>query len=275
MTVLRDCEDELVSSLSGVSTQELCDKLFEGCLLSSQSHAHFTSLDHSRLKPQLQVRYLVRLASERVKTNLALGHNLIQVLDTFQGVPSSLTGKLKADTNEVPTDDSDTEGGLSAAAVVEVSEEKDIVLTREDVSSLTELLAKVRDKWEEIATLLGLQDYERADCKDKTNLLNLSKSLEFWVSSDSKATLKKLTNALITVGRRNISKEVKEKLMQTKGVSSKSKSSVKSSQTPRIVRQPLPTEVADGKSTLLQIQARPRESFVSYQWNILVLTRIS
>ena len=269
---MRDCEDELVSSLSGVDTQELCDKFFEGCLLSSECHAHFTSVDHSRLKPQLQVRYLVRLASERIKTDPALGHNLIEVLDTLEGVPSSLTDKLKqamTETNEGPTDDSDTVGGLSATAVREASEEKDIVLTREDLSLLTELLSKVRDKWEEIATLLGLQDYERADCKGKSNLLSLSESLEFWISNDSKATLKKLTNALITVGKYNISEEVNKRLMQKKEISStsESKCSTMSSQTPRIVSQSLPTEVADGKSTLLQVQARPRESVVSYQWN--------
>ena len=271
--VLRDCEDELVSSLSGVDTQELCDKFFEGCLLSSESHAHFTSLDHRRLKPQLQVRYLVRLASERVKTDPALGHNLIEVLDTLEGVPSSLTDKLKqamTDTNEGPTDDSDTVGGLSATAVGEAGEEKDVVLTREDLSLLTTLLAKVRDKWEEIATLLGLQNYERADCTGKSNLLRLSESLEFWISNDSKATLKKLSNALITVGRYNLSEEVKEKFMRKKVVisTSESKSSTKSSQTPRIVSQSLPIEAADGKSTLLQAQARPRECVVSYQWNM-------
>ena len=273
---LRDCEDELVSSLSGEDTRELCDKFFEGCLLSSESHAHFTSLDHSRLKPQLQVRYLVRLASKRVKTDPALGHNLIEVLDTLEGVLSSLTDKLiqaMADTNEGPTDDSDSVEGLSATALGEAN---DIFLTREDVSLLTELLTKVRDKWEEIATLLGLQDYERADCKEKSNLLSLSESLEFWISNNSKATLKKLTNALITVGRKNISEEVEERFLTARFTScshkknpsaSESKSSTKSSQTPRIVSQSLPTEVADGKSTLLQVQARPRESIVSYQWN--------
>ena len=269
---LRDFEDELVSLLSGVDTQELCDKFFEGCLLSSESHAHFTSLDHSKLKSQLQVRYLVRLASERVKTDPALGHNLVEVLDTLEGVPSSLTDKLKqamVDTNEGPTDDSDTVEGLSATAVGGAGEEKDIVLTRPDLSLLMELLARVRDMWEKIATLLGLRDYERADCKGKSNLLSLSKSLEFWISNDSKATLKKLTNSLITVGRYNLSEEVKEKLMRTKEtrLTSQSKSSTKCSQMPRIVSQSLPTEVADGKSTLLQVQARPRESVVSYQWN--------
>ena len=172
----------LVSSLNGVGTQELCDKIFEVCLLSNESHGHFNSLDHSRLKPQLQVRYLVRLASERIKTDPALGHNLIEVLDILEGVPSSLTDKLKqamADTNEGPIDDSDTEGSLSATAVGEAGEEKDIVLTREDMGLLMELLAKTRDKWEEIATLLGLLDHERADCKGKSNLLIFLSVLSF------------------------------------------------------------------------------------------------
>ena len=279
LETLRDCEDELVS-LSGVDTQELCDKLFEGCLLSSESHAHFTSLDHSRLKPQLQVRYLVRLASDRVKTDPALGHNLIEVLDTLEGVPSSLTDKLKqamTDTNAGPTDDSDTVGGLSATADEEASEKKDIVLTQEDISFLMELLSKVSHKWLEIAISLGLQENEQADCKGETNMISVSRSIGYWVSNSSKPTLKKLTNALSSpiVGRKTVSKEVEEKFLaarfscsQNKNPSAiQSKSSTKSSQTPRIVCQSLPTEVADSKATLLQVQARPRESVVSYQWN--------
>ena len=279
--LLRDSEDELVSSLSEVNTQDLCDRFFEGCLLSSESRAHFISLHHSWLKPQLQVRYLVRLASERVKTDLALGHNLIEVLDTLEGVPSSLTDKLKqamADTNEGPTDDSDTEGGLSATAVGEASEEKDIVLTREDLSILMESLSKISNKWQEIAVSLGLQENEQADCKEETNTISLSRSIGFWIANRSKPTLKKLTHALssATVGRKNISKEVEGRILTARFTScsqnksssaSVSKSSTKSSQTPRIVSQSLPTEVADGKSTLLHVQARPSESVVSYQWN--------
>ena len=277
--VLRDYEDELVSSLCGVDTQELCDKFFERCLLSSESHAHFTSLDHSRLKPQLQVRYLMRLASERVKTDPALGHNLIEVLDTLEGVPSSLTDKLKqamADTNEGPTDDK--VGGLSATFVGEAGEKKDNVLTQEDISLLTELLSKVSHKWLEIAISLGLQENERADCKGETNTISLSRSIGFWIANSSKPTLKKLTNSLssATVGRKNISKEVEERFLTARSAScsqnknlctSEYKSSTKSSQIPRIVSQSLPNEVADSKSTLLQVEARPRESVVSYQWN--------
>ena len=276
---LRDSEDELVSSLSGVDTQELCDKFFERCLLSSESRAHFTSLDHSRLKPQLQVRYLLRLASKEVKKHSALGHNLVEVLDTLEGVPSSLTDKLKqamADTTEGPTDDK--VGGLSDTGVGETGKEKDIILTQEDVSLLTELLSKVSHKWLEIAISLGLQENEQANCKGGTNTISLSQSIGYWVSNSSKPTLKKLTNALssATVGRKTASKEVEERFLAARSTSfsqkknpiaSELKSSTKSSQRPRIVSQSLPTEVADGKSTLLQVQTGPRESVVSYQWN--------
>ena len=145
---LRDCEDELVSSISGVDTQELCDKFFEGCLLSSESHAHFTSLDHSRLKPQLQVRYLVRLASERVKTDPALGHNLIEILDTLE-VSSSLTDELKrAMTNA----NEDLEAAdVSSVAISHEDSEQEIVFSKRDASMLTNLLSQIGHKWKEVA----------------------------------------------------------------------------------------------------------------------------
>ena len=269
---LRDCEDELVSSLSGVDTQELCDKFFERCLLSGESHAHFTSLDHSRLKPQLQVRYLVRLASEGVKTDPALGHCLIEVLDTLEGVPSSLTDKLKqamADTNEGPTDDSDTVGGLSATAVGEASEKKDIVLTQEDVTLLTKLLTKISDKWEEVAISLGLQQHEIAECKAGSNAISLYNVVGFWLANHSSTTLKKLTDTLCSglVNESRLAESVEEKVKKSNEVAKANLRSKRSKVTSGIVRQSVPTKVADGKSALLQVQARPRESVVSYQWN--------
>ena len=269
---LRDCEDELVSSLSGVDTQELCVKFFGRSLLSRESHTHFTSLDHSRLEPQLQVRYLVRLASERVKTDPALGHNLIEVLDTLEGVPSSLTDKLyqaMADTNEGPTDDSDTVGGLSATAVREASEEKDIVLTREDVTLLTELLAKINDKWEELAISLGLQRHEIAECKAGSNAISLYNVVGFWLANHSNTTLKKLTATLCSglVNESRLAESIGEKVKKSKEKAKTNLRSKQSKVTSGIVSQSVPTEVADGKSTLLQVQARPRESVVSYQWN--------
>ena len=265
--VLRDCEDELVSSLSGVDTQELCDKFFEGCLLSSESHAHFTSLDHRRLKLQLQVRYLVRLASERVKTDPALGHNLIEVLDTLEGVPSSLTDKLKqaiADTNE------DFEAaGVSSVAISHEDSGQEIGFSKRDASMLTDLLSEISHKWEEVAISLGLQQHEIAECNAGSNIRSLYNVVGFWLANHSNTTLKKLTDTLCSaiVNESRLVESVEERVKKCNEVAKANLRSKLSKVTSGIVSQSLPTEVTDGKSTLLQVQARPRESVVSYQWN--------
>ena len=211
---LRDCEDELVSSLSGVDTQELYKEFLKRFLLSDESCTSFTSLDSS-LDSQLQVRYLMRLASEKVKTDSALGHNLIRVLEK-EGVPSSLTGKLEqADINDGPTDDSGTEGSLSAIAVVEAG---DVALTQEDVKSLTDLLVNVSYKWKEIAISLGLGLNQRTDCEEKSNTISLAQCIELWISINSDATLKVLTNALSsnTVGEKMLSEKVRKEVLTAK-----------------------------------------------------------
>ena len=270
--LLRDHEDELVSSLCKVNPKELHEKFSERCLLSKESHVLFISLDHSRLKPELQLRYLVRIASEEVITKPALRENLLEVLDTIKGVPSSLTDQLHeavADTNDDLADSSDAVGGVSAILTGKETKKQDIVLTREDVSLLTEWLATASDKWVEIAISLGLRKHERADCEGKSNIISLSQSIEYWIDN-SDATLKKLTDALSskTVGHKTLSNEVKEKSKELSRLCKKRKiiHSPRSSQSLIITKISLPCEVADGKSTLLQVQARSRES-VSYQWN--------
>ena len=264
---LRDCEDELVSLLSGVDIQELCEKFFEGSLLSSESHAHFNSLDHSRLKPQLQVRYLVRLASKRVEKDPALGRNLIEVLDTLEGVPSSLTDKLNqamTDTNE------DLEAAeVSSVAISHEDCEQEIVFSKRDVSMLTNLLSEISDKWEEVAISLGLQQHEIAECKAGSNAICLYKVVGFWLANHSNTTLKKLTDTLCSglVNESRLAELVEEKVKKCNEVAKANLRSKRSKVTSGIVGQSLPTEAADGKSTLLQVKARPRESVVSYQWN--------
>ena len=279
--VLRDCEDELAFSLCRVDPVELCNKFFEQSVISSESYNHFTSMDHSRIKFRLRLKYLVRLVSEKIKKNPTLWENLMAVLDTLEGVPSSLTDKLKQavlNAKEGLADDSESVGGVSSASLGEASENEKVVLTTGDVNFLTELLTEVRDKWYEIAISLGLPQYEIADCEGKNNKISLFQILGFWVANNSEPTLKKLTDALCSeiVARLAVAKKITRKFMEAKRMSkgnTKSKDLAKSQSpkstitptTPRIVSQSLPTEVADGKSTLLQVQASPRES-VSYHW---------
>ena len=272
---LRDCEDELASSLCTIKTQDLYQEFSKRCLLSNESYTSFTSLDSS-LDSQLQVRYLVRLASERVKTDPALGHNLIEVLDTLEGVPSSLTDKLKQ-AMTVTNEDFEA-AGVSSVTISHEDSEQEIEFSKRDQNMLTELLVKVSHKWVEVAISLGLQQHEIAECKVGSNITSLFKLVGFWLANSSNTTLKKLTDTLCSglVNETTLAKSVEE---EVKTSSEKAETYLKSKQlalssnsrfssSSRIVSQSLPTtEVADGKSTLLQVQARPRESVVSYQWN--------
>ena len=272
-TVLRECEDEIVNSLCKENGKELCDKFYEESLISKEYYDNFTSLDHSSLKPELQVRYLVRLVRKNVITDPAVGENLVELLDTMESVPSSITDKLHqamAVPNIDLIDDSDTVGGVSAKAMGGDMEEQDIALAPEDIRLLMEWLTPASHKWVEIAILLGLREHERANCKGETNIISLTKSLEHWINNNSNATLKKLTDTLSseTVGCKILSKEVKERSNELSRPCKNRKivySQEKSNQTLRI-KMSLCSGVADGKSTLLHVQSKPKVS-VSYQWN--------
>ena len=273
-TVLRECEDELVSLLCKENETELCDKLHEYCILSEESCDNFTSLDHNSLKPELQARYLVRLVSKEVTTDQAVGENLIELLNTMKSVPSSITDKLSqamAIPNTELTDDSDAVGGVSATAMGGDTKEQDIVLTQDDVSLLTEWLTPVSHKWEQIAISLGLEKYERVKCEGNDIIISLTNCIEHWINN-SKATLKTLTDTLSskTVGQKTLSEEVKEKFLKLRRPCTKQEESTiqpkKSNQTLRIKKISPRCKVADDKSTLLHIQATPTQS-VSYQWN--------
>ena len=261
LEALRVREDKLVSAL-GLNVQEICDKFFEKGLLSGESHSHFASLDHSRLKPQLQVRYLVRLASERVKIYPALGHDLIEVLKVSKGVPSSLTDELAVAANVQGLTEGSGLMGVSPGTV------EDIVFTEKDQGRLTEWLMAASHKWNLVALSLGTPMHAVSCVNDSDMKYCLFKSIGYWLANSSNPTLKELKAALRSnlVSEFRLAESLQEAVEKT-NKATKLDPKHKKPVFPRIVSRSLPTEVADGKSTLLQVQARPRESVVSYQWN--------
>ena len=278
--VLRDCEDELAFSLCRVDPVELCENFLERSIISRESYNRFTSMDHSRIKSQLRLRYLVRLVSEKIKKDPALLENLIAVLDKLEGVPSSLTDKLKQavlNAKEGLADESEAVRGVSGASMGEAGKNREMVLTTGDVNFLTELLVEVSDVWRNIAISLGLPQHEIKNCKEGDNKISLFQVLGFWIANNSKPTLKKLADTLCSgiVARPAAAEKMTRNFIETtmsKGntknidlAKSKNSEYTKPPTAPRIVSQSLPIKVADGKSTLLQVQASPRES-VFYQW---------
>ncbi len=75
VSLLNDNE-ELVSALSSHDNMvELFQKMLRKNIINSDKKTLFYSLDHSRLDPELLVRYLLRLVSERIRENKTVWGN--------------------------------------------------------------------------------------------------------------------------------------------------------------------------------------------------------
>ena len=279
--VLEACEEELVCELSSVNAVEMCKAFFQACVITRDMCDNFTSLDHSRLEPQLQIRYLLRLVRMNIKTDVTAWGKFLDLLAVLGGISTTLMKKLKTpmpQINEGPTEISETNSSSTDTAGVDASVEEEIVLSHGDVGLVTELLVPISHKWEGISISLGFQENDRDNFRSDDNKISLSNSIGCWISRDLNPTLKKLTQVvsskLVGAGRVavDLEKGFKEAKKQSdnakkqepfKAVQSSSFSDTTLSFT--ICKTSYHTEVADGKSTLLLVQASSREA-VSHQW---------
>ena len=282
--ILKDCEEEFVRALSDakVDAVELSNKLFQACIITSDMSDNFTSLDHSRVDTQLQIRYLLRLVSVNIKSDVTAWDKFIALLDTSGKISDTLMGKLKqpvSEKNKESTVIPEIDGVLTDTANGDARVDEDIVLNHGDVGLLTELLVEVSQKWEEISISLGLLEHDRADFQNVNVKIRLNRSIACWISRDSTSTLKELKQALNSklVGEGRVAHDLVKKFKEAKKQSENSKKhklskTAKSStfqdtnftltisnKTGRDIK------VADGKSTLFLVQVSPSES-VSYQW---------
>ena len=275
--VLEACEEELVCELSSVNAVEMCKGFFQACVITRDMCDNFTSLDHSRLEPQLQIRYLLRLVHMNIKTDVTTWGKFLVLLDTLGGISNTLMKKLKKpmpQINEGPTEISETSTDTAGA---DASVEEEIVLSHGDVGLVTELLVPISHKWEGISISLGFQENDRDNFRSNDNKISLSNSIGCWISRDSNPTLKKLmqvvSSKLVGAGRVAMDLEKGFKESKKQSDNAKKQEPFKTAQSTSfsdttlftICKTSYHTEVADGKSTLLLVQASPREA-VSYQW---------
>ena len=281
LKLMDDFEEELVHELSKADPMNLSKDLFQACIITSDMSNHFTSLDHSRVDPQLQIRYLLRLVRENIKSDLAVWDKFVILLDRLGGVSDTFLDKLKkpmSEINQEPTEQSELHRASTDAASGDTSMEEDVVLTSGDVSLLTELLVEISHQWERISISLGFQEHDMANFRKDDNKISLNKAIACWISRDSTSTLKKLKQALNSklVGAGRIAQDLEKKFKEAKKQSDSAKKHqpsktanysrfIDTNVAPTISKMSYHTEVADGKSTLLLVQASPRES-VSYQW---------
>ena len=280
MKVLEACEEELVCELSSVNAVEMCKAFFQACVITRDMCDNFTSLDHSRLEPQLQIRYLLRLVHMNIKTDVTAWGKFLAMLDTLGGISNTLMEKLKKtmpQINEGPTEISETNSSSTDTAGADASVEEEIVLTHGDVGLVTELLVPISHKWEGISISLGFQENDRDNFRNNDNKISLSNSIGCWISRDSNPTLKKLMQVVSSklVGAGRVAEDLEKGFKEAKKQSDNSKKyeQFKTAQSTSfsdttlftICKTSYHTEVYDGKSTLLLVQASPREA-VSYQW---------
>ena len=276
--VLEACEEELVCELCSVNAVQMCKAFFQACVITRGMCDNFTSLDHSRLD-QLQIRYLLRLVRKNIKTDVTAWGKFLVLLDTLGGISTALMKKLMKpmpQINEGPTEISETDSSSTNTAGADASVEEEIVLSHGDVGLVTELLVPISHKWEGISISLGFQENDRDNFRSDDNKISLSKSIGCWISRDSNSTLKKLMQVLSSnlVGACKVAVDLEKGLAKNQSDNAKKQEPFKNALSSgvsdttlsfTICKTSYHTEVADGKSTLLLVQASPREA-VSYQW---------
>ena len=264
--VLYGKEKELVHLFSLKDPVEIANKLFKKCVISDTMWNLFASLDHNSVEPQLEIRYLLRLVCKRLEDDGTVWDKFLNLLasmgSTFNTVRKELQDQLEGTTRSV-----EAQAPTSAASV-----EANALLTTEDAEDLTELLAEIAYKWEELAMALKLPKSvrEKCRCREK-DIISLNNVLVSWLNGNSNmrtaTNLHSLVNALCggIVSENRVGRELEEKYKPVIRARLFLLSENTNNSNLMIINQSGITKVADGKSTLLLAQVSPRES-VSYQW---------
>ena len=266
--VLCDKEEELVHVLSVKDPVEVANNLYRKCVISDTMTDQFVSLDHSRVEHQLQIRYLLRLARKQLEEDNTVWDKFLNLL---AGMGASFN-TMRVDLQDLL--DKNTAGVEVCPPTTTASGEADIILTIADAEDLTELLAEKCHKWELLAIALKLPECVREKCRGlNDDIIRLNKVITHWLSGDSTTptttilhTLKKALGGPI-VKEYNVGTYLEERFrpIVRARFSLLSDKENHSCSTPTIINQSGNTEVGDGQSTLLLVQASPRQS-VSYQW---------
>ena len=251
--------ERLEYSLEDTDLVKFALKLLESKIISKDVKDKFVSLDHDHLDSDRKVRYLLHKVCESVREDDKVYDRLVGVLSRLGGGVKDVCEAMRKELDRV-------EAGKASGGA-----EGGVCLTDRDISGLVELLVTDRHKWEEISVALALPECVRFECRNLgSNPLKLTMVLREWISGSYKnaksATLENLREALSSeiVGLHNISLRLLtfEKSVDPLPEVEKTYSNIK----PQIHLQSYDTEVAEGKSTLLEVQVSSSGS-ASYQWS--------
>ena len=256
--ILQRRRKDFIATLKQTDLVEFSTELRKSLVISQHVKNQFDSLDFDHLDVSLQIRYLLQQVGEQVKNNPSVFENFLEVVTKLDIYKNQVIEQLKKDCKHAI---------LRGETGEAIDKGTGIYFAQKDVQYLTEILAEVSFKWQEIGLMLGLPPNVLEDCSCGSSTICLSKVLINWILSNQ-ASLEKLKTALCSkvVGLSRIAEDLEKKY----GVATAPKYSCeqemsRSSSLFYITYQSCNTEVADGKSTLLEVQVNSSEP-VSYQW---------
>ena len=262
LTDLLKNNEELVSALVSTDLVTFSKELFKSGVISKEVKDQFYSLDHDHLDPGLRARYLLQHIRERVSDDVGVWQKFLGVLGRFGG--KDLVSALLSEALNKPEAGKTNEPSVTSG--------NNIYLQECHVTILSKILVGASPRWEEIGIALGLPMHVLEECGNgKSNTVKFHKVLCEWIARNHgivPVTLQCLKLELATeiVGLRVISESLEAKFVESmRQLELPVPRWPQSGDALEIVYWSDDTEVADGKSTLLEVQASASQS-VAYQW---------
>ena len=250
--------ERLESSLEDTDLVKFSLKLLQSKIISKDVKDNFDCLDCDHLEADIKVRYLLQQVCEKVREDDKVYDRLVRVLSRLGGGVKDVCEAMRKELDRV-------EGGKASGGA-----EGGVCLTEKDVPYLVKLLVSGSHRWEAIGIALGVPEYVRDECScHRDNPSKLSHILTAWISGSYDGARQATADVL----REALSSDVVEfrKLVQylnefNTRVEASTETRLPSLESlPQIECQSYDTEVAEGKSTLLEVQVSS-SGCESYQW---------
>ena len=237
---------------------KLSVELFRHKVITREWKDKLASLDNDHLEPDIKVRYLLQQVCERVREDDKVYDRLVKALSRHEGGVKGVCEAMKKE----------LEGG-KASGGAEASPDQNLYEC--DISHLTEMLVSGSYLWEEIGIALNLPNYKRISCgKGDNDVVRLSNILTAWMlgghDGTRPTTLCALRTALgsATVGLGKLAQKLCKMEGSTECLPVQREKYLANE--PEVNYQSCDTEVAEGKSTLLEVQVSS-SGYESYQWS--------
>ena len=251
--------ERLESSLEDTDLVKFSLKLLQSKIISKGVKDNFDCLDSYHLEADIKVRYLLQQVCERVREDDKVYDRLVRLLSRLGGGVKDVCEAMRKELDRV-------EGGKASGGA-----EGGVCLTEKDVPDLVKLLVSGSHKSELIGIALGVPEYVRDECScHRDNPSKLSHILTAWISGSYDGA----RPATVDVLREALASEVVSRLMLVQYLNEFNTLVEASTETrlpsleslPQIECQSYDTEVAEGMSTLLEVQVSSSGS-ESYQWS--------